>query len=150
MIALGGLVPRLAGAQVEPMPRIVDGATLAVAGREFRLHGIVAPALDQVCQRLGRPYQCGQVARAALWDLIGGREVTCTPVAAAGARAPEPATCSAGETKLNEAMLESGWVLADPAAGKAYVALGRAAERAGRGLWSGEFELAGTTHPASR
>ncbi len=46
-------------------------------------------------------------------------------------------------------MVASGWALAERAAGDTYVPLEQAAAQAGRGLWSGEFALAGTVHPAA-
>jgi endonuclease YncB( thermonuclease family) len=129
-------------AQVEGAPRIVDGATLEVAGQRFRLQGVRAPVLDQVCQRVGKPYPCGKVARAALWDLVGGRDVICTPVADAdGTDEAVPATCTAGGSSLGEGMVESGWALADRDAGDPYGPLEEAARQAGRGLWRSEVEL---------
>jgi endonuclease YncB( thermonuclease family) len=148
-LVLAGLLPRLALAQVEGTPRIVDGATLEIAGQRFRLHGIRVPALDQSCRRMDRAYPCGQVARATLWDLIGGRDVTCTPVAGGDpAGAPVPAICSAGDVNLNESMVRSGWALADRAVEPEYAALEDGAREAGRGLWSGVFDLAGAHDPA--
>ena len=135
-------------AQVEGAPRIVDGQTLEVAGRHFRLHGVVAPALDQVCHRAGKPYPCGSVARAVLWDLAAGRDVICTPAPGAGTSDDAaPGTCTAGGTNLNQAMVESGWALADRATADAYGALEDAARAAGRGLWRSQFELPGAPRP---
>ena len=65
-LALAGLPPGLVRAQVEGTPRVIDGATLEIAGQRFRLHGIAAPALDQVCRRAEQEYPCGKVARAVL------------------------------------------------------------------------------------
>lgn len=146
--ALLGPAPLLA--QVEGRARVLDGQTLEVAGERFHLQGVRAPALDQVCHRLGKPYSCGRVARAALWDLVGGLDVTCTPAPeAAAVDAAVPALCTAGETRLNQRMVESGWALADPAAGDDYGALEDAAREAGRGLWRSEFDLPGAPRPAA-
>lgn len=150
-LALAGLPPGLVRAQVEGTPRVIDGATLEIAGQRFRLHGIAAPALDQACRRAKQEYPCGKVARAVLWDLIAGLDVSCLPVppaAQAGATGDAiPATCAAGGTDLNRSMVESGWALADRTVSEDYVALEADAEAAGRGLWSGEFELPGTRAP---
>jgi endonuclease YncB( thermonuclease family) len=142
---LGCLSGGAAWAAPKQAPQILDGATLVLQDKTFRLQGIVAPDLDQTCQRVGRPYPCGQAARAQLWELVGGREVSCTP--AEGAARPQPALCKAGDSDLGAAMVESGWALADKAAGEAYLPLQQAAEQAGRGLWSGAFALPGTSHP---
>jgi endonuclease YncB( thermonuclease family) len=129
---------------VEGAARVLDGQTLEIAGQRFHLQGVVAPALDQVCHRVGKPYPCGQVARAELWELIGGRDAVCTPVAdAAVANGAAPATCTAGPVNLNEGMVRSGWALADRATGASYEALEKEAEQAGRGIWRSAFELPG-------
>jgi endonuclease YncB( thermonuclease family) len=150
-LALAGLLPGPVRAQVEGTPRVVDGATLEIAGQRLRLHGIAVPELDQACRRAHQEYPCGRVARAALWDLIGGLEVSCLPVPAAAqaadAGAAIPAICTAGGTDLNRTMVESGWALADRRVSEDYVAGEAEAEAAGRGLWSGEFALPGTREP---
>jgi endonuclease YncB( thermonuclease family) len=142
-LALAGLSPRLALAQVEGAPRVIDGATLAIDGRRFVLHGITVPALKQSCRRMKQAYPCGQVARAMLWELIGGRDVSCVPVEGEHpAGAAIPAICSAGDINLNESMVRSGWALADRTVEQDYAALEDAAKKARRGLWSGEFDPA--------
>jgi endonuclease YncB( thermonuclease family) len=130
-----------AHADIAGAPRVIDGRTLEVAGQRIRLFGIDAPDLDQVCEHGGRQYQCGSVARAALWDLIAGRDVSCAPEA----EAPEPggstlAICTAGGRSLNESMVHAGWALADRRATDRYVAIEAEARNARRGLWKGTFE----------
>ncbi|MGH6900304.1 MAG: thermonuclease family protein [Geminicoccaceae bacterium] len=137
VLALGGP----ARAEIAGSPQIVDGRTLVMAGQQIRLFGIDAPDLDQVCQHGGRDYQCGKVARATLWDLVAGLDVSCTPEAeAAGPDGSIAATCTAGDRNLNESMVHAGWALADRAATDRYVATEADARKARRGLWRGEFE----------
>jgi endonuclease YncB( thermonuclease family) len=52
--------------------RIVDGDSLALGGERFRLLGIDAPEFSQICTRDGKPWRCGEAARAALAALAGG------------------------------------------------------------------------------
>ena len=129
-----------AAAEVQGKPRILDGDTLEVGGQRLRLYGIEAPARDQVCRRAGQEYACGKVARAVLWALVDGREVSCAPVAAAEADGTAAAICTAGDTSLNEDMVASGWALADPAGVVPYDQLERVAKTARRGLWTGKFD----------
>ncbi len=144
---LASPVPAAPPGGVEGKSRIVDGETLEIAGQRFRLYGIAAPALDQVCHRAGQAYACGKAARAVLWDLVAGRKVSCEPVAGAGGTdvvtkgaGVVAAICTAGDTSLNESMVEAGWALADPAGTIPYDQLEKGAKVARRGLWTGEFD----------
>jgi endonuclease YncB( thermonuclease family) len=151
-LALASLAPGAALAEVEGKPRILDGDSLEIAGQRFRLTGIEAPALDQVCHHAGQAYACGKVARAVLWDLVAGREVRCEPLADAGS-GDIAATCKAGDTNLNEGMVAAGWALADRAAAQStqsYGALEDDAKAARRGLWTGTFELPASGRPNTR
>jgi endonuclease YncB( thermonuclease family) len=128
-------------AELAGSPQIIDGDTLEVAGQRIRLFGIDAPEPDQVCRHGGRDYQCGRVARAALWDLVAGLDVSCAPEAEAPTQdGGIAATCIAGDFTLNEEMVYSGWALADRRATDRYVATETNAKNARRGLWKGEFE----------
>lgn len=49
---------------------VIDGDTLALNGKRFRLLGIDAPELDQQCQRNGSDWPCGQAAKQALASLV--------------------------------------------------------------------------------
>jgi endonuclease YncB( thermonuclease family) len=150
-------VPGTARGEVQGKPRIIDGATLEIADQRFRLAGIAAPAPAQVCHRADQEYPCGKVARAMLWALIAGREVTCQPVADPGAEdagarrtGANAATCKAGDTNLNQSMVTAGWALADPAGTAPYDQLEASAKAARRGLWSGEFDRPQAWHQTTQ
>lgn len=128
-------------AQLAGSARVIDGDTLEISGERVRLFGIDAPALDQICPHAGRDYPCGKVARAALWDLVAGRDVNCAPVDGPPAEDGSiPAICSAGEVELNERMVHAGWARADAQAPERFAAAQAEAERARRGLWRGKSD----------
>ena len=78
-----------------------DGATLDLAGVTYRLDGIDAPALDQICiDDHADAWACGVEARDQLARLIGGREVRCedlgpTPSTRSGISASAPSRAKA-------------------------------------------------------
>lgn len=128
----GWLSPR---AGVTGAPRLVDGDSMFVGGREVRLEGIDAPEGRQTCMRNGQSWPCGEDARRHLAQLIGNAPVICR-----GEKSDQHGrllgTCEAGGRDLNAAMVEDGFA----------VSYGRyrneeaRAHAARRGLWSGEFD----------
>src|SRR5476651_1461062 len=55
-----------------------DGGTVEIAGVAYRLDGIDAPDVDQMCiDDHADAWACGVEARDHLSSLIGGREVRC-------------------------------------------------------------------------
>ncbi|MFI0846264.1 thermonuclease family protein [Mesorhizobium sp. IMUNJ 23232] len=112
-----------------------DGDTITIAGEKIRLRGIDAPEYSQTCLRAGIKYACGREAREALRKLIGAK-----PVACAGWQRDRYGRllgdCKAGSTDLNRSLVEQGWAVAFGG----FEAEELAAQRAGRGLWAGEFE----------
>lgn len=115
--------------------RVVDGDSLRLGETEIRLKGIDAPELHQTCERSGRPYRCGESARAALAERIGGRPVHCS-VSGRDRYGRDLARCSVGGEDLGAFMVHAGWAVAygDYAAEE-----GEARSRQA-GLWAGPFE----------
>jgi endonuclease YncB( thermonuclease family) len=127
---------------------VIDGRTLIVGGVRYRLFGIDVPDLGQTCERFGRAYPCGQVARTALMDLVAGVPVTCRPVAGERARLAGRtdtqgrtiALCRATGVDLAWNMVHTGWALPVPVYGARYYGRIRTAAKArGSGLWKGKF-----------
>jgi len=151
LAVLGALLagPSIAWAQagaVSGAPTVIDGRTLSIEGRRFVLFGIEVPGLGQVCERFGRAYPCGDVARTALMDLVAGTTVTCRPVTgeraqlARGRTGGRAALCRATSVDLSWNMVHTGWALAEPVYGKRYYGAIEAAARQRRsGLWKGRF-----------
>ena len=119
--------------------RVIDGDTLEIDGRRFRLSGIDAPERAQICTRAGLAWGCGQAAAAALRAKIGDAAVLC-----AGEERDSygriVATCTLGNgTDLNGWMVERGWAMAYRWYSETYVAAEERAEAARSGIWGAAF-----------
>jgi endonuclease YncB( thermonuclease family) len=115
---------------------VIDGDSLRLGGSEVRLVGIDAPEGRQTCQRDGREWDCGEESRRQLQRLIGRQKVSCRSVKR-DKHGRYLGTCEAGGKTLNSAMVESGCAVSYGS----YGAEERAAKAAGRGIWSGTFQM---------
>jgi endonuclease YncB( thermonuclease family) len=136
-VCLSLLGPSLAAEQ-----SVVDGNTLRLDGRTFRLAGIEAPATDQTClDHTGAIWRCGIEARDRLKAFVGSRTLICNDVGADPIyRKRRIGTCSMdGEkTSINQWLVREGWALnIDPKS--RYKEEEYLARRAKKGLWNGCF-----------
>jgi len=97
-IAIAALVAvsPASAADITGTPTIIDGETLEVGGKRFRLWGIDAPDPRQTCVIRKREYNCGRILTTALMDLVAGVKVKCHPLA----KSPGVAGCYAGGYEL--------------------------------------------------
>jgi endonuclease YncB( thermonuclease family) len=123
---------------------IKDGDTLRLGSTLFRLEGIDAPELDQVClDEKGSEWACGIEARDQLIRMIGNRAVNCHD------NGPDPAypenrlgICWVGDEdlSLNQRLVREGWALNfEPYAKRRFKADQDEAQDNRRGLWKGCF-----------
>ncbi|QWG25952.1 thermonuclease family protein [Bradyrhizobium sediminis] len=123
---------------------VKDGGTLQLAGVIYRLDGIDAPELDQMCiDEHADTWACGVEARDQLVKLSGGREVRC------GDLGTDPAfkkrrlgicTVVGEATSLNQLLVRLGFALNfDPAAKGRFREDEAAAKDKRQGLWKGCF-----------
>ena len=158
LLALPALLFAGAAAQgsewLQGMPEVVDGDTLVLQGARLQLVGIDAPELEQICVLRRKSYDCGDIARSALLNLIAGSEVACKRVESAeAARTDQPAEeywaddgasgdralCTVDGYDLSEGMVYTGWALTLPFQQTRYSRFQTGARAAKRGLWRGAF-----------
>jgi endonuclease YncB( thermonuclease family) len=127
---------RAAGATVK------DGGTIELAGITYRLDGIDAPALDQMCiDENADAWACGVEARDRLTKLIGERQLRCDDLGADPAyRKRRLGVCTLeGEVaSLNQLLVRDGFALGLEAPGK-FKSEQSGAKEERRGLWKGCF-----------
>ena len=145
LVLVAGAGP-IAAADIHRTPKIIDGETLEVGGKRFRLAGTDAPDPRQTCFIRKREYNCGRILTTALMDLVAGVTVRCKAVD----KKPGVARCWAGSYELSEGMVHTGWELAMRREHKRFAPIERKAAAARRGLWQGEFVMPWDWKPASK
>jgi endonuclease YncB( thermonuclease family) len=136
MLAIIRYLPEPDPVEVAGFAHVIDGDSLRVRGVEIRLLGIDAPESAQSCTRGGASWPCGLQAARKLKNHVRGRAVTCKGQER-DAYDRLLATCSMKGAEINRWMGERGWAVSyhgDPASE-------RAARKAKRGIWSGQFVL---------
>ena len=120
--------------------RVVDGDTLDIDGTSFRISGIDAPEMGQLClSPEGTEFDCGEVARRGLEQMINGQEVACSAEEVDFYRRPI-AVCTLEGIDLGGAMVSQGYALAYAEYSDSYVVQAEAAKAASIGIWSTTFE----------
>lgn len=121
-----------------------DGDTLQLGEVTYRLDGVDAPELDQICiDDHADPWSCGIDAREQLTKLIGGREVHCDdlgPDKLFRKRRVGVCTVDGEGASLNQQLAGSGLAISVEPALKVHArddAAKAAADK--RGLWKGCF-----------
>jgi endonuclease YncB( thermonuclease family) len=123
---------------------IGDAATIQLGGITYRLDGVDAPAIDQMCvDDHADPWTCGIEARDQLAKLIGPRAVRCDDLGPDKRHARwRVGLCTAegDETSLNQMMVREGLALNLEQSARTRFQGDEAAARDGRkGLWRGCF-----------
>jgi endonuclease YncB( thermonuclease family) len=141
-VALVLTVTLARAAELNGPAHVVDGNRVTIGSQIVRLYGIDAPDEDQMCERRGAAWHCGQDAGWALAERLERHWLLCEIRAdPPGPSDDVPAICylEGRRIDVNAWMVAQGWALADPGAA-VYAAEEQTAQRAGRGLWAGKFD----------
>lgn len=123
---------------------VKDGNTIQFGDTTYRLEGVDAPELDQICiDDHADPWTCGIEARDQLTRLIAGRAVRCDdqgPDRIFKRRRAGVCKVEGEATSLNQLMIRQGFALDfEPAARGRFLQDEAAARDARLGLWKGCF-----------
>jgi endonuclease YncB( thermonuclease family) len=79
-VGLGGVAKRKVYLNTVSAEDVVDGDTISMGDVSLRLWGIDAPEQDQLCRSAsGDPFECGDLSREHLAELVAGKLVWCGP-----------------------------------------------------------------------
>ena len=136
--------------EISGVPKIVDGDTIHINHKKFRLEGIDAPEMKQQCKKeslkisyiIGftfyKDYSCGKVSKEKLITKINTSEIKC--ISSSKDRYKRYiATCFKGNTNLNQWMVRNGFAIAYRRYSKKYVPDEVFAKENKLGLWQGKF-----------
>jgi endonuclease YncB( thermonuclease family) len=104
---------------------IHDGDTLSIGKQRIRLQGVSAPEFSD---------PRGPRSRAALEDIVNGRDLACWPDGTKSFKRIV-ARCFIGEIDIGRALIVQGWAFADRRFAQDYDGAELAARRSGLGLW---------------
>ncbi len=117
-------------------PVVLEGDILTVGTKTFRLYGIDAPQMGQMCKGPKRLHDCGHIAATGLMDLTAGvKSVACEPLG------PDPdgimiARCLDPQGfDLSRQMIYTGWAFASPRSSDDFHQLESRSRKAKRGMW---------------
>ena len=123
---------------IQKKTKIIDGDTIHINKIKYRLHGIDAPEMNQLCKMKGKNYKCGFKSKEFLISLIGNQLVKCNQKDIDRYKRIV-AECFAGETNLNKELVRNGWALAYREYSKDYVGDEEFAQENNLGMWQGIF-----------
>jgi endonuclease YncB( thermonuclease family) len=123
---------------------VKDGNNIQLGEVTYRLDGIDAPELDQICiDEQADPWSCGIEARERLTQLIGGRPVRCDdlgPDKVYRKRHIGLCTVEGEAMSLNQLLIRQGFALDfEPSAKGRFLEDEGGARNARLGLWKGCF-----------
>ena len=143
-------ISKVTAEEISGIPKIIDGDTVHINNYKFRLEGIDAPEIRQICKKESfkisstfgftfyKDYKCGKVSKAKLKAKINGSKIKCI-FTTKDRYKRYIATCFKGETNLNQWMVRDGYAIAYRRYSKKYVTDEDFAKEKKLGLWQGKF-----------
>jgi len=116
---------------------VVDGDTLVINDKTYRINGIDAPEAGQTCtSERGKAWGCGDAATNALYELTRKGDVRCDTLEI-DKYGRSVGRCFVGQIDLAEAMVERGMAWAFVRYSDAYAPAERRARKDKVGIWRG-------------
>ena len=125
--------------EIKGFPKVTDGDTIKINNNKIRLHGIDAPELAQMCNKLKKKYSCGLISSKALSKKINKNLVICRVQIRQDRYGRFIGTCYLKNLNLNKWMVQNGHAIAYRRYSQEYIKYEEFAKKNSLGIWSGTF-----------
>ena len=123
---------------VQKKIKIIDGDTIHINKIKYRLHGIDAPEMNQLCKVKEENYMCGVKSKDFLVSLIANQSVKCEKKDIDRYKRIV-AECFVGQTNINKELVRNGWALAYRDYSRDFISDEEFAKNNKLGIWKGTF-----------
>ena len=123
---------------VQKKIKIIDGDTIHINKIKYRLHGIDAPEMNQLCKVKEENYMCGVKSKDFLVSLIANQSVKCEKIDIDRYKRIV-AECFVGQTNINKELVRNGWALAYRDYSRDFINDEEFAKNNKLGIWKGTF-----------
>ncbi len=119
--------------------KIIDGDTIHIGKMKYRLYGIDAPEIKQMCKINNKNYLCGVEATKFLQSLIKDDESVSCVNKTIDRYKRIVAVCYYLNEDLGKLMVKNGWAIAYRKYSKDYIDEENYAKENKLGIWKGQF-----------
>jgi endonuclease YncB( thermonuclease family) len=123
---------------VQTKIKIIDGDTIHINKIKYRLYGIDAPEMKQLCKVKEENYKCGVKSKDFLVSLIANQFVKCNKKDIDRYKRIV-AECFVGQTNINKELVRNGWALAYRDYSRDFINDEEFAKKNKLGIWKGTF-----------
>ena len=120
--------------------KVVDGDTIHVGNVKYRLFGIDAPEIKQVCEKNNKKIECGVIAKNVLKIKIGNKIPECI-VKDKDRYQRLVAECFVNKESLSKFMVREGYAVAYTQYSGDFLEDEKYAKENNNGIWSMHFQI---------
>ena len=122
--------------------KVIDGDTIKINNKKIRLHGIDAPEINQLCDKIflsififafEKKYRCGEISKKKLENYVHNNYIKCK-IEGIDKYKRILGTCYKNTININSRMVRSGHAVAYKKYSKKYVPVQREAKKEEIGL----------------
>ena len=120
--------------------QVIDGDTIHIGKLKYRLFGIDAPEIKQLCEKDNTKIQCGVIAKSVLKNKIADKIPECI-VKDKDRYQRLVAECFIGKESLSRFMVREGYAVAYTQYSKDFIEDEKYAKENKLGIWSMNFQI---------